>query len=54
MRFSKAMKLTDVKGLKAGDIIIKVGNQSLENMDKDQLSHNVKRGAKHLFRHLYS
>ena len=32
----------DVKGLKAGDIIIKVGNQSLENMDKDQLSQMLK------------
>ena len=32
----------DVKGLKAGDIIIKVGNQSLENMDKNQLSQMLK------------
>ena len=32
----------DKKGLKAGDIIIKVGNQSLKNMDNDQLSQLLK------------
>ena len=32
----------DKKGLKAGDIIIKVGNQSLENMERDQLSEMLK------------
>ena len=32
----------DVKGLKAGDIIIKAGSQSLENMDPDQLSQILK------------
>jgi len=32
----------DKKGLKAGDIIIKAGNQSLENMDRDQLSEILK------------
>ena len=32
----------DKKGLKAGDIIIKVGNQSLKNMDRDQLSQLLK------------
>ncbi|MDG1508253.1 MAG: S41 family peptidase [Flavobacteriaceae bacterium] len=32
----------DKKGLKAGDIIIKVGNQSLKNMDRDQLSEILK------------
>tara|TARA_R110002072_G_scaffold96968_6_gene213092 strand:+ start:8904 stop:10541 length:1638 start_codon:yes stop_codon:yes gene_type:complete len=32
----------DKKGLKAGDIIIKVGNQSLENMEREQLSEMLK------------
>ena len=32
----------DVKGLKAGDIIIKAGSQSLKNMDSDQLSQILK------------
>ena len=32
----------DKKGLKAGDIIIKAGNQSLKNMDRDQLSEILK------------
>lgn len=32
----------DKKGLKAGDIITKVGNQSLENMERDQLSEFLK------------
>ena len=32
----------DKKGLKAGDIITKVGNQSLENMERDQLSEMLK------------
>jgi len=32
----------DVKGLKAGDIIIKAGSQSLKNMDPDQLSQILK------------
>ena len=32
----------DKKGLKAGDVIIKVGNQSLENMERDQLSEMLK------------
>jgi len=32
----------DKKGLKAGDIIIKVGNQYLKNMDRDQLSQQLK------------
>jgi carboxyl-terminal processing protease len=32
----------DNKGLKAGDIIIKVGNQSLENMEREQLSEMLK------------
>tara|TARA_B100000787_G_scaffold153966_1_gene128507 strand:+ start:35666 stop:37303 length:1638 start_codon:yes stop_codon:yes gene_type:complete len=34
----------DKKGLKAGDIIIKVGSQFLRNMDKDQLS-GILKGA---------
>ena len=32
----------DVKGLKAGDVIIKAGSQSLKNMDPDQLSQILK------------
>ena len=32
----------DKKGLKEGDVIIKVGNQSLENMERDQLSEMLK------------
>tara|TARA_R110001632_G_scaffold112095_1_gene223026 strand:- start:56876 stop:58513 length:1638 start_codon:yes stop_codon:yes gene_type:complete len=32
----------DKKGLKAGDVIIKVGNQSLENMEREQLSEMLK------------
>ena len=32
----------DKKGLKAGDIIIKLGSQSLKNMDRDQLSQMLK------------
>ncbi len=32
----------DKKGLKAGDIIVKVGGQSLENMERDQLSEFLK------------
>ena len=32
----------DIKGLKAGDVIIKAGSQSLQNLNKDQLSQILK------------